>query len=124
MGVMPTPEVLTERTEDKRVQGDCKLNLIVTRSEIVAFGEKAIGQPTQSGTPFISVNSTEDEITDGSCVSALSRAQIEMQAANTHIKLTGSKAATNLLHENAIANIGKIIQIKAALIYFEGFRTK
>jgi len=49
------------------------------------------------------------------CPSVLSRAQIETQATNTHVKLSGSIAAISLLNERHVINIVKIIPVKVPL---------
>jgi hypothetical protein len=89
----------------------CKYSLNVARPGTMACGN-ASGQPLQSDTFFISI---EDETIGWFCFSALARVQIEMQAANSHRKVTGRNAAINLLSGKRDINTANIIQIRAAL---------
>ena len=92
----------------------CKLTIKVPRSGVTALGKEASGQPSPSGASFISI---DEEAVNGLKVSALSLAQIETQATNTHKRHNGSSAAITLLIGERLINITKIIHIPAALRY-------
>jgi hypothetical protein len=85
--------------------------LNAVRSGPVASG-KASGQPSQSA----AVSKAIDEERIGWwCFAALTCAQIEIQATNSHKKVIGSNAAINLLGGKRDINTAKIIHIQSAL---------
>jgi hypothetical protein len=90
----------------------CRSEPWIVRSGILAFGKEVSGQPLQSDASFISIG---EETWPFECPSVLSRAQIETQAANSHMKLIGSTAAINLLSGKRVINIVKIIHIRFSL---------
>lgn len=103
---------LTEDVRGTRTGVACKYSLKAARSGTVALGKEAIGQPSQSISPVISI---DEETVSWLCCSALSRVQIETQATNSHKKLTGRNVAINLLSGKRDINTAKIIQIRFAL---------
>jgi hypothetical protein len=99
--------------EGRTKNAACKSSLNVTRSGAVAFGKDASGQPWQSGACLISVISNAEEIGGRSCVSPLSRPQLETQATNSHKKLIGNTAAINILSRSRIIHLPKIIHTRS-----------
>jgi hypothetical protein len=102
----------TESTKDGVRTGVCRSEPWTVRSGILAFGKEVSGQPLQSDASFISIG---EETRLFECPSVLSRAQIETQATNSHMKLIGSSAAISLLIGKHVINIAKIIHIHFAL---------
>lgn len=97
---------LTEGVTRGTANSACKYSLNVARSGVVALGKEASGQSSQSGSPCTSI---DEETIGWLCFSALTRVQIEMQATNSHKKLTGRNAAINLLSGKRDINTAKII---------------
>jgi hypothetical protein len=102
----------TERIKDGGATGVCRSETWIVRSGILALGKEVSGQPLQSDASFIAVG---EETWLFECPSVLSRAQIETQATNIHIKLIGSSAAINLLSRKHVIDIVKIIHIQVPL---------
>jgi hypothetical protein len=103
----------SEGVSGGRVNGVCKSSLNVVRSGPVASG-KASGQPSQSLAVSMSI---DKERMGWWCFAALSCAQIDTQATNSHKKVIGSNAAINLLSGKRDINTAKIIHIQFALSY-------
>lgn len=106
----------SESIKDGIRTGVCGSGPWIVRSGILAFGKEVSGQPLQSDASCISIC---EETRLFECPSILSRAQIEMQATNSHMKLIGSSAAINLLTGKHVINISKIIHIQFALRHSE-----
>jgi hypothetical protein len=101
---------LSEDVPGGRANGVCKSSLNVVRSGPFASG-KASGQPSQSAALSMSI---DEERMGWWCFAALTCAQIEIQATNSHKKVIGSNAAINLLSEKRDINTAKIIHIHSA----------
>jgi hypothetical protein len=68
----------------------------LARSGMLAFGKYESGQPSQSCTSLIALNSAERERSVAGWMANVSRSQIDTQAIKTHRKENGSSAATSL----------------------------
>lgn len=110
--VTSSAEELTEGVTVRKAVDACKLSLKVARSGAVACGKVASRQPSQADASFVSI---DEETTGWLCFSALSRAQDDTQATNSHKKLMGRSAATSLLSGKRDINTVRIIQIRFAL---------
>lgn len=91
--------------------GVCRSTPWIVRSGILALGKEVSGHPLQSDASLISLDAETDSFEQPF---ALSRAQIETQAPNIHMKPIGSSAAINLLGLRRVIDIVKIIHIRFA----------
>lgn len=91
--------------------GVCKSSMNVARSGAVAFGKEVSRHTSASGESLVSI---DEEAASWSWCSALSRAQVETQAANSHKKVSGRASAISLLSGKREVNTAKIIHIRPA----------
>jgi Tfp pilus assembly protein FimT len=107
--VIPSVRESTEGARGRIATGACKLRLNAARSGAVALGKVASRQPSQSDACCVSI----DEKTRGwFCFPALSRAQEDTQATNSHTKVTGRNAAISPLSGKRDVNIRGIIHVR------------